>query len=539
MKKVILKKFLVFEIAFLLIGVLPSLNGNIVELNGLNNDPLYKKNESVIDKSMLDMEYIYNITKALSYIIFTEYNESVELAKGRAFGTKGEHKAAKILFENMTKLGLNTTLEQIHNIPNDPNCFDLTCGYQVSDFGLKITNKSSNHVENVDCQIRPISVKSPHHEQVNCYKYRGLKVKKRPTKLNEWIEAFNDDKKGGGYVFLEEYGYLGYSRNPNASYPIGVRFLHKFLYPIHRFMLKRLTLVRYTDRAILKYMFPNCKGLIIYDFTNDTHDTVENVHGMDLPIILINGSVGRKIAQDTENYIVDFHSTQMYNESIICYNVIGRFKGINSSKTILVDCLYDSVWCQGTGDSAIGMAIVMGIAKYFVDHNITPKYNINFIGFGGEEAGCRGAKYYEATHKNETIIYVVDMNQVGFDQKNPRQTLNLICNNYRFMNEIWKVAKRTNYVKRTGDTRDIAKKWWPGGAPSDDHTFGKNRPNCKTVCFLTDFPWTGHHRDGLNHYEGDVLKYFDWNYTSATGEIALNVTLHLTEGEDIIENKFI
>ena len=36
------------------------------------------------------------------------------------------------------------------------------------------------------------------------------------------------------------------------------------------------------------------------------------------------------------------------------------------------------------------------------------------------------------------------------------------------------------------------------------------------------------HRDGLNHTEGDVLKYFDWDDVSATGEIALNVVKHVT-----------
>jgi hypothetical protein len=74
-------------------------------------------------------------------------------------------------------------------------------------------------------------------------------------------------------------------------------------------------------------------------------------------------------------------------------------------------------------------------------------------------------------------------------------------------------------------------KWWPGGAPSDDACFGTKRKNCSTICFLEDFPWIEHHRDGLNHTEGDVLKYFDWANTCATGEIALNITMHLTVEE--------
>jgi hypothetical protein len=524
------RKTLVLGLVFLFVGAgfLPIIYGNSGLLDDFD-EAEHQKIMSIIDESVLDIQYIYNITKALSYIIFTEYDEEAgELAKGRAFGTKGEHKAAEILYENMSKLGLYTTLEQIHNIPDHPSCFDLTNCYQSLDYGLKITNTTSRIEEDVDCQIRVINVKTPQHEQVNYYEYKGLNVKKRPTKPVEWIKAIVEDKKEGGYVFLEEYGYSGFSRDPNETFPLGVRILHKFVYPINRIILKRLKYVRYFDRGLLKNCFPNCKGVIIYDFTDETHNTYENVHGQEFPIILINGSVGQRIAQDTESFTVDFYSKQMYNESVICYNVIGQLNGTDPSKTVLVDCLYDSVWCQGTGDSAIGMAVVMGIAKYFTDNNITPKYNINFIGFGGEEAGCRGARYYEVTHKDEKIIYVIDFNQIGFEQRYPRQTLNLICNNYGFMKELSKVAERTNYVERNGDTRDIAMRYWREGAPSDDHTFGKNRKNCKTVCFLTDFPWREHHRDGLNHTEGDVLKYFDWMYTSLAGEIALNVTMHLT-----------
>ncbi|MCK4364448.1 MAG: M28 family peptidase, partial [Thermoplasmatales archaeon] len=461
--------------------------------------------------------------------------ESVELAKGRAFGTKGEHKAADILLENMTKLGLYAWKEQIQNIPNKPDYSELTHGYQVSDYKLKITNTTSGHVESVDCQITLVKLESPQHGQVNYFNFSGLKIKKRPTKPLQRINAFIEDKKGEDYVLIKEHGYLGFSRNPNATFPIGVKILHRFFYPIKQIMVGRFGALRRLEKAILKKFFPNCKGLIIYDFTDDTRDI--SVKGQAVPNILINGTIGRKIVQDTENYTVDFYLKQRYNESIISYNVIGQLNGTNPNKTIIVDCLYDSVWCQGTGDSAIGMGIVMGIAKYFTDHNITPKYNIKFIGFGGEETGCRGARYYEAAHKDENITHVIDMNQVGFDQKDPRLTLNLICNKYSFMNEVWKVAERTDYVERTGNTRDIAKRWWPEGAPSDDATFGQNRPNCKTVCFLTDFPWIWHHRDGLNHTEGDVFKYFDRIYTSATGEIALNVTLAITVEEDRLKSK--
>lgn len=61
------------------------------------------------------------------------------------------------------------------------------------------------------------------------------------------------------------------------------------------------------------------------------------------------------------------------------------------------------------------MAIVLDIAKYFVNYNIKPKYNIKFIGFCGEEAGgARGASYYEAAYPQdeENLVIIIDLNQV-------------------------------------------------------------------------------------------------------------------------------
>jgi len=128
------KKSLMVWVIFLLIGtgVSSSISGNIVEAKIADKDYAEQAISSIINESVLDLQYIYNITEALSNIIFTEYNESAgEIAKGRYFGTKGEHRAAEILYENMTKLGLYTTLEQIKNTPRDP---ELTHIIEVLDY---------------------------------------------------------------------------------------------------------------------------------------------------------------------------------------------------------------------------------------------------------------------------------------------------------------------------------------------------------------------------------------------------------------------
>jgi len=58
----------------------------------------------------LDYEYIINKTENLSKIIKDEYGED-EIAKGRAFGTKGEHAAAFDIAGWMEEIGLYDPVE--------------------------------------------------------------------------------------------------------------------------------------------------------------------------------------------------------------------------------------------------------------------------------------------------------------------------------------------------------------------------------------------------------------------------------------------
>ena len=212
-----------------------------------------------------------------------------------------------------------------------------------------------------------------------------------------------------------------------------------------------------------------------------------------------------------------------------CDEIYYTIDGTDPTKTVIVSSLYDSWWCQGTADSAIGMGIVLAIAKYFYEHQIMPKYTIKFIAFGGEEYDLKGAKYYEAIHKDENIIYMIDLNQLGFTQEKPRLTLDIVANKPSFLNEIWIVAERSNYIERTGNVTDIKKILWSSGTiPSNPTPFATNRRNCNTVSFFKNGGWILHHRDGLNHTEGDVLKYFNWTDVNVTGEIILNITRYLT-----------
>jgi len=503
----------IFIVLLLTINILsPHIYGKTEPTENLQDLNELQYIKSIINESLLDLQFIYNITENLSKIIFTEYNESAgEIAKGREFGTKGEHKAAEILYENMTKLGLYTTKEKIENIPNVPGCSKLTHKIEILDYKLIITNETSNYSETVDCSPS-FTICGPRGKPFKNdynFSYTGLKVRREHPSLLENKED---------YVLIY-----------NASYPAKVNGSDDITCGGLKFYIGSLKKILNSLKDYL--LRPHFKGYLCYDFNNDTHDMVYptlTLAGGFTHLFFINGSIGRMINSSVEDFTVNFYINQSYNDSVISYNVIGQLNGTDPSKTVIVDCLYDSWWTQGTADAAIGMGIVMGIAKYFTDHNIKPKYNLKFIGFCGEEYDMLGAYYYEATHRDENIIYVIDLNQVGFKQEKPRLKLEIVTNTKPFLDEIRKVVERTDYVNRTGNTTDLKLAYQRIGHISDDRVFAIKRPfSCKTVCFLKGEEWLLHHRDGLNHNEGDTIQYFDWNDVSATGEMVWNVTEYL------------
>jgi hypothetical protein len=491
----LIKKILVSWTVLLFVGtgILPGMSEEIKNAS-ISEDQI---NNLIIDKSVLDVQYIYNITRALSNITFTEYDEEHgEIAMGRAFGTKGEHKAAEILLENMSKLGLWTYKERIK--PKFP-FYDLTTKIEILDCDVKINNVSIK-----DCYVRGItfSSKESDPESPHNFSYRNLKI------LREHPAPENDN---------EDYVLISKTFIPNFT------FNGESIFSFIKGNLKK----SFGKKDQTSQSHPHYIARLSYDFLiNDTYD-IEGAERSPFTFF-INKSTGEMIKSNAENLTVDFYVNQRLNKSVESYNVIGQLNGTNRAKTVLVCCLYDGWWGQCTADSAIGMAMVLGIAKYFVDHKIKPKYNIKFIGFGGEEYGCKGSIYYEMTHRRERIIYVIDLNQLGFKQEKPRLRLEIVANNKMFLEKIWKVVEKTDYVNRTNNTADIVKILSKTGHLSDDRVFALARPlRCKTVCFLKNGEWDRHHRDGLNHQEGDVLKYFDPLDVSVTGEMVWNVTKYL------------
>lgn len=554
------KKSLAIGIIILFVGTAAplSINGDLIETNNVKNDSEYQYISSIINESILDLQYIYNITKALSYIIFTEYNESAgEIAEGRHFGTKGEHKAAEILFENMTDLGLYTWKEPINNIPATlcPIISKIACKVQVIERGLtvkKISDQSTTPITECCISSRwnltaasmiPMSAKLVSlicpvngilDRKYNLYdvdrltynfSYTNLRVIKKPYAYSFATEFMRH------FINNEPFVYIAKDTD-YCVWPEPIPEL-KFIGPIRNKIFQKMPYKEIMEMGLWALFQPNCKGLILFDSNNETYNSYGSSIYDPLPIIRINGSLGKKIFDNPDDYRLDFYVNQQWNESVESYNVIGQLNGTNPNETIIVSCLYDSNYNQGTGDSAIGMAIVLGIAKYMKEQNITPKCNVRFIGFCGEEYYMRGAFYYEALHRNENTSMVIDLNQLGFNWTKTRLSLVFIPNSEGLRSTVRDIANRTEYVNRTGNVTDFGSWVSTDGSPiSNAMVFAKAKEQINrsynTIVFAKKRQWYFHHKDGMNHQEGDVLKYFDWLDTSVTGEMIWNVTKYFT-----------
>ncbi|MCX6666031.1 MAG: PKD domain-containing protein [Euryarchaeota archaeon] len=284
--------------------------------------------------------------------------------------------------------------------------------------------------------------------------------------------------------------------------------------------------------------YPSCKGLIWYDYTSNSYDT--GFMGTYLPIIYINGTIGQQIISNIDNCFIDFYVNQQWNTSIESYNVIGQITGKDPSKVTIVGCLYDAMLNQGSVDSAIGIGIMLAIAKYLKDNDITPAYTIKFIAFGGEEYGLIGAYHYEVTHRDEEILYVVDMNQYGYYQTYPSSVMNIATNGPLYILRFGRIADNTNYEERTGIPVNTLLDFV--GSLSDNFPFAAAallptpfnalRKGLLFSMPLKDTGWYRHHRTGMNYTEGDSLKYVDWNDAYTTGDLIFNITKYFAIDPD-------
>lgn len=99
---------------------------------------------------------------------------------------------------------------------------------------------------------------------------------------------------------------------------------------------------------------------------------------------------------------VRFRVTHRRDQSFAARNVMGRLKGTaQPDSVILITAHYDhvggigdSLYFPGANDNASGVAMLLALARHFVQH--PPRKTLLFVAFSGEEIGLVGSRYFAA-----------------------------------------------------------------------------------------------------------------------------------------------
>lgn len=135
-----------------------------------------------------------------------------------------------------------------------------------------------------------------------------------------------------------------------------------------------------------------------------------------IPVIIIKGAA----FQDPVTSL-DIHIKNKYIEDYRTQNVVGYVPGTSCSDSFLVyTAHYDhlglmgkDVFFPGANDNASGIAMMLGLARYFSRH--PQRYSVMFIGFTGEEAGLLGSGFF-VNHPLvglSNIKFLVNLDLVG------------------------------------------------------------------------------------------------------------------------------
>ena len=486
---------------------------------------------------------LFGAAKTIEYwpkIIFPNYEVTREKIKERLerWGLKDYGMNMSMNKNWLTK---NVTCNNLKLVPRPTN------GDWFTDFINATKENISNNKSIIDFSSLIAYIISQFQEYYN-FTFGELNASIAETKFPWFNESWKPQSIGEDEDFI--YFGIDNSHNPDVNEPY---YLKKYLrnienefpeHPLIGLVMGRvasfITFVNIFEKLLWNITMPNCKGIMKYNFNNSTYN-MQGMAGEAVNTLFINGSTGNPIEGNLSNYTVSFWINQSWNDTIDSYNVIGQINGTDQSKTVILSCLYDSWYNQGTVDSGIGCAIVMGIAKYMQENKIKPKYNLKFILFSGEEPGCRGAYYYEEKHKDEKVPIIIDLNQLGMDQV--PLTLNVYINNQGILynqgpikyqikqNILQTITNFTQYEERLDDGSNLSLNdgtvtgnYWPYL-----YNWERQWEGTDTLCFLKSYTrngigWTNHHRTGENHTKGDVFDHYYPKDVELTTELIYNIT---------------
>lgn len=187
---------------------------------------------------------------------------------------------------------------------------------------------------------------------------------------------------------------------------------------------------------------------------------------------------------------ISFDIKSHYFENYPSQNVIGYIKGTKKpEKFIILSAHYDHLgsigkkcYFPGANDNASGVSMLIEIAKYYKKN--PPNFSIVLIGFGSEEAGLIGSKYYvEHPYFPLTeISFVINLDLFGSGEEG------MMAVNGSIYKEEFKLLEKINTEK--GYLSKVSQR---GKAANSDHYFFSENNVPSFFFYLMGKSWTHYH----------------------------------------------
>jgi len=317
--------------------------------------------------------------------------------------------------------------------------------------------------------------------------------------------------------------------------------------------------------TILDLPYGLCKGFIFYykyaDFDDDIHEmestkkqwrggapNAENqtiqyysYFSPSLQFFSVNRSIGEWLYENASTTTVSGYFEQEDND-VDAFNVVGNLSIEESPNDAIVvlSSRFDGWWGETPGDSGAGTAIILGIAKYFTDYDIKPKYNLSFVFTTGEEYLMRGSWYHSLTHpqSEHNIIRWIGTDQLGFTQpEDPDHGFEYkaTCKDEDERCIVENISMFSDFESNTGLNFTAKTANLDAKIASQDDVAWLPRSNCKTIAFSKDDPyiaWKRHHTAGIDYTEGDCLNYMNQNETNDAFNLTWDIIKYFTVNPD-------
>ncbi|MDA0666823.1 MAG: M28 family peptidase [Planctomycetota bacterium] len=144
--------------------------------------------------------------------------------------------------------------------------------------------------------------------------------------------------------------------------------------------------------------------------------------GVGIPVAYVSRTVAEQVVAGNRVTISIKH---LWQPQSTAFNVVGMLQGSDAdlrSETLVLGAHYDhlgqnaqgEIW-NGADDNASGVAVLLGLAKYFQEESHRPKRSLIFVAFSGEEKGLLGAHAFlnQRTVVIEDIALMMNFEMVG------------------------------------------------------------------------------------------------------------------------------